>query len=146
MRLLVVLPLLSCSVESWRNADLQVDIAGISLSDEQIVRICVEGVGVREQALGAGRVAMAGLPVQGTVSITVDAINGSSLEEDTGGAADSRLGRAGPLDLGGGETWVEATWQACNDHSTCAACTADGTRAASEGGDRLLAVRFVEVD
>ena len=74
-----------CGLEEWRNADLHLDIRGASLFDEDRVRLCVEGVGHRDQALGAGRVAFTGLPAGEPAMVTVEQLS------DEGGS----LGRAG---------------------------------------------------
>ncbi len=116
-----------CSVEDWRSADLQLDIGGAPWGTEDRVRICVDGVGNLEEALGAGRVAFTGIPVQDEVTVTVDL-----LDED-----EARLGRAGPIVLR--ETWQRTEWSLCEED--CTACTASGTRAEGEAS-LLLAIRF----
>ena len=129
--LLLTVVLGGCGLEEWRNADLHLDILGAALSDEDRVRLCVEGVGHRDQALGAGRVAFTGLPAGEPAVVTVE-----HLAEDGGS-----LGRAGPVELDGSAV-VEVDWASCED--SCTPCEADGERAADGASDWLLGVRFVE--
>ncbi|MCK6502733.1 hypothetical protein L6R53_04935, partial [Myxococcota bacterium] len=69
---LLLLP--ACEVEEWRNADLQLEVTGAQIDSETIIRVCVDGVGSRDHALGAGRVAYPGLPAAGALTVTVDAL------------------------------------------------------------------------
>ena len=124
---------LACGMEEYRNADLQLDVAGADVTDEDRVRICVGEVGLREQAVGAGRLGFAGLPAGGQYSVVVDqlAVDGVS-----------RLGRAGPVLLGEEVSWAEVAWEDCSED--CAACEAAGDRAVAGAADWLLAVHFLE--
>lgn len=123
----------ACGLEEYRNADLQLDVAGAPASDEDRVRICVSGVGLREQALGAGRLAFAGLPADEAAEVTVDL-----LAED----GEARLGRAGPVILDADAPWARTEWTDCIED--CAACEATGERAPAGAADWLLAVRLEE--
>jgi hypothetical protein len=129
--LLLAVAMGGCGLEEWRNADLHLDIRGASLVDEDRVRLCVEGVGHRDQALGAGRVAFTGLPAGEPAMVTVE-----HLSEDGGS-----LGRAGPVELDGSGV-VETEWAPCEE--VCTPCEVDGERAEDGAADWLLGVRFVE--
>ncbi len=127
-----------CGLEEWRNADLQLDVLGAELGehpDEVRVRICVDGAGNAEEALGAGKLGFPGLPADQSLAITVD-----TLVED---ADELRGGRAGPITLGPDQPYATTAWSACAG-ADCAACVAEGVLAAEGEPDWLLAVRFVE--
>lgn len=126
------LALPSCVTEEWRSADLQLDVTGTDWDTEERVRLCVEGVGIQEEALAAGRVGFTGLPEDIEITLTVDI-----LEDSGAGGAGVRRGRAGPISFTEG-VWQAAEWEDCE--GDCPGCTASGDRAASDG--RLLAVRF----
>ena len=126
------LALPSCVTEEWRSADLQLDVTGTDWDTEERVRLCVEGVGIQEEALAAGRVGFTGLPEDIEITLTVDI-----LEDSGAGGAGVRRGRAGPISFTEG-VWQAAEWEDCE--GDCPGCTASGARAASDG--RLLAVRF----
>lgn len=133
--LLAPLALTACEVEEWRNADLQLDVLGAELDTTTLMRVCVDDVGSRDVALGAGRVAYPGLPPEGALTVTVDAIEAGDTGEDA-----VLLGRAGPITFDG-DTLLEATWTACDtDCEPCrqAAVVVDDT------ATRLLGVRLVE--
>ncbi len=120
-----------CASHDWRNADLQIDVDGLQVSDEDRVRICVEGAGQREQAVGAGRLTFPGLPSDGVLRIWVDLMDESK-----------RAARAGPTRLGGDTIYAELQWNACA--ADCPPCE-DGGKGPSEGADnRLLAVRLLD--
>lgn len=129
--------LAGCAVEEWRGADLQLDVTGAQLgpdADEVLLRICVEGVGNEEEALGAGSVAFAGLPAGDPLTITAD-----TLSEDD---AERRTGRVGPVTLGADTPYSAEPWLAC-EGDDCAACQANGDLAAPGAVDWLLAVRLL---
>ena len=126
-----------CAVEEYRNADLQLDVSGLVTTgarDETRVRICVEGVGNAEEALGAGRVPFVGLPPDQAAVITVDTLS-DSVEE-------TRQGRVGPVTLDGDTPYAEAAWVACD--ADCGACAASGAVVAEGEPDWLLGVRFLD--
>ena len=123
----------ACVVEEWRNADVHLDVIGSDLHDEDRVRICVEGIGNREQALGAGRLAFSGLPLGSPVVVVVDAL---------GEQEESRRGRVGPVELDEENPWAEAVWNICEDG--CQACAAEGELVREGDGDWLLGIRFLE--
>jgi hypothetical protein len=138
--ILPVLLLSGCTVESWRPADLQLDIRGAELSDTDRVRICVDGHGMHEAALGAGSIAFTGLPTDTEVLVSVDALEEA---EDTGSSeAYLRVGRAGPSSLSPDTPWIEAEWEACED--SCSPCQTPGDPVASGQNSSILAVRFID--
>lgn len=134
----LALCLAGCAVEDWRNADVQLDVRGAALVSTDVVKMCVAGVGTREVALGADRAAFPGLPGQGALEVTVDVL--AEAEEDTGGGAGVRLGRAGPV-VFDGEVLLETTWEPCVE-GDCTPCREPS--APVDGADsRLFAVRFL---
>ncbi len=126
------LALTGCVTEEWRSADLQLDVTGTDWDTEERVRLCVDGVGLQEEALAAGRVGFTALPEDIDITLTVDI-----LEDSGADGAGIRRGRAGPISFTAGD-WLTAEWEECE--GDCPGCTASGERAASDG--RLLAVRF----
>ena len=131
--------LLGCATEDWRNADLQLDATGADLGlhpDEVRLRICVDGAGNNEDALGAGLVAFPGLPAGEPLTITADTL---SDDED-----EVRTGRVGPVVLDEDEPYRSLPWQPCSGEG-CAACQTSGDLAAPGDLDWLLAVRFVDL-
>jgi hypothetical protein len=132
MSLLIGL-LAGCATEEWRSADLQLDISGTDWDTEERARLCVEGVGILEEALAAGRIGFTGVPDDIAVTLTVDILT----DADDSDGAGVRRGRAGPVSFAEGD-WQAAEWEACE--GDCPACTTSGERASF--GGRLLAVRF----
>lgn len=126
-----------CGLEEWRNADLQLDVLGAELGDhpdEIRARICVDGAGNMEEALGAGKVGFPGLPAGAPLTITVDTLVD---DED-----ELRGGRAGPVTLDEQNPYSSVGWEPC-EGDDCAACVASGALAAEGDQDWLLAVRLV---
>jgi len=119
----------ACAVEDWRSADLQLDVTGAELSDTQRMRVCVAEAGTHVAALQSGRLAFAGLPVDGALTVTVEAVT-----DDL-----TPTGRVGPISLDDATPWVEASWSDCDD---CEPCTATGSLVAEGDPSRLLGVRF----
>jgi hypothetical protein len=126
-----LLALLGCGGPEWRNADLQIDISGRSISDEARVRICVEDAGEREQAVGAGSVSFPGLPSDGELRVWVDLLDGAQ-----------RAARAGPTQLGLEADHAQLVWKTCT--ADCAPCADSGLGAASGSDSRLMVVRFLD--
>ena len=123
--------MVGCGGPQWRNADLQVDVSGLSTSDEDRVRICVRDAGIHERAIGAGSTSFPGLPAQGPIEVTIDLIDG-----------DERMARAGPTTLGQGDDYAQIKWTSCDDE--CSICSDDGRGAPADSDNRLLAVRFLD--
>ncbi len=134
LALLGSMALTGCATEEWRSADLQLDVTGTDWDTEERVRLCVEGVGILEEALAAGRVGFTGLPEDAEIILTVDI-----LEDSDADGAGVRRGRVGPISFAESD-WQTVEWEDCE--GDCPGCTASGDRAASDG--RLLAVRFQE--
>lgn len=130
--------LAACSTEEWRNADLQIDVVGADIHDEDLVRICVDEVGILEQAAGAGRLGFTGIPQGDDLVVTVDVID----EVDTGGVGTWRR-RAGPTTIGPAASVVEVAVSDCADDA-CGLCMTAGEKAREGDPDWLLAVRFVD--
>jgi hypothetical protein len=132
-----LLLLVACSTEEWRNADLQLDVRGAEIHDEDLVRICVEGVGILEQAAGAGRLGFTGIPQGDDLVVTIDVID----QIDSGGVGTWRA-RAGPVSIGPDAVLVEADVAECEDD--CGLCMTAGEKAREGDPDWLLAVQFVD--
>ena len=126
---LSLLLLIGCGGPQWRNADLQIDVWGQTVSDEARVRVCVTDSGSREQAVGASAMTFPGLPAQGSLEIQID------LMDD-----DLRAARAGPIELGDGENYTRIKWSECTED--CLPCDDDGRGAPKGADNRLLAIRF----
>lgn len=134
-----------CEIEQWRNADLQLEVTGAALHSTDLVKVCVEDVGARTVALGAGRVGYPGLPLEGALTVTVDVLaegQDTGLDDDTGATEAVRLGRAGPVTFDG-TALIEAAWQPCE--GDCTPCR-QAAIAVDEADNRLLAVRFIGLD
>jgi hypothetical protein len=129
----------ACAVEEWRNADLQLDVRGAAVHDEDLVRICVEGVGILEQAAGAGRLGFTGIPQGEDVAITVDLV----AQVDTAGVGTWGY-RVGPALLGADPAYLEVDAAPCAEGEDCALCATAGERAPEGQPDWLLAVRFLD--
>ena len=134
--ILQALLLAGCTTEEWRNADHQLDIFGASWDTEERARLCVEGVGILEEAMAVGRIGYTGVPEDIEVVLTVDLLD----EDDTSGAG-LRRGGAGPISFADGD-WQGVDWQVCE--GDCPACTTSGDARTAAGG-QLLAVRFLPV-
>ena len=123
--------MMGCGGPQWRNADLQVDVSGLSTSDEDRVRVCVTDAGIHERAIGAGSTSFPGLPAQGPIEVTIDLID-----------ADERVARAGPVTLGQGDDYAHIKWRSCEED--CTICSDSGRGAVAGSDNRLLAIRFLE--
>ena len=126
----VLIFLLACAAESYDPADLHVDVLAAVPETAEQARICVEGVGLREEGAGNGRLAFPGLPLDLQAGLTVDLL-------DEAGAV---VGRSLPLVLS-----AEVPYQQVGFSSTSELpCEATGA-VAPEGTDSLLlVVRFVD--
>ena len=140
-RILPGILLAGCTVQDWRPADFQLDIRSAGLVDTDRVRICVDGHGMREAALGAGSIAFTGLPTDSEVRITVDALS-EDLEDTAAEGSDVRTGRAGPVSLGPEQSWMEAEWETCSD--LCSPCQTPGNPVEAGQNSSVLAVRFID--
>ena len=145
---------LGCTVQSWRPSELQLDIQGAELSDTDRIRICVDGYGMREAAVGAGSVAFTGLPPDTELRITVDALVTIDGHDDTASRYDQHSGRAGPVCLGVEKEWALTQWTDCSAESGpdsaesasggCEPCQTPGERVSNGDPSIVLAIRFIE--
>jgi hypothetical protein len=126
----VLILLLACAAESYDDADLQVDIQAAVPDDAEQSRLCVEGVGLREEGAGNGRLAFPGLPQDLQAALTVD-----MLDQDGG-----VLGRSEPLVLSAAIPYQRVGFSPASG----APCEAAGDVAAARTDGLLLVVRFIE--
>jgi hypothetical protein len=122
--------------------------------DTDRVRICVDGYGMREAAVGAGAIAFTGLPPDTELMITVDALVTIDDHEDTASSYDVRSGRAGPVGLGAEEDWSLTEWSDCSAESegdsgetppeSCEPCQTPGERVSNGDPSIVLAIRFID--
>jgi len=103
----------------------------MAISDEDRVRLCVDEVGQRDQAAGAGSVTFPGLPEEGELRVTVDLLDGAD-----------RIARAGPASIGENTDYGRIPWRICDE--SCLPCEGEGKGAAAGNQSRLLAVRFLD--
>lgn len=94
------------------------------------MRVCVEGVGIVESAVGTGLFGFPGVPTDLPVVLSVH-----SFDED----GQTRSGGVGPLSLDA-LGLHEATWRSCGPNDDCALCQTPGER---EDGGLLVAVRLL---
>ena len=142
IRSIALLLLGGCTTQTWVAADLQLDISGSGFVDTDLVRICVEDIGMREVALGAGRVAFTGIAPETDISVTVDTL-ADSIQDSGADALSIRSGRAGPMTLGPGNEWSEAPWVMCDTDEVCMACQTPGERVPTGSDSVVLSVRFL---
>ena len=105
---------------------------------------------MRESAVGAGRVAFTGLPLDTSLNVTVDAL--VSIPVDTaepGDTADSntaeidvQIGRAGPITLEPKTQWLETNWSECE--GPCEVCQSPGSLNTAGTRTSTLAIRFLD--
>ncbi len=124
-----MLLLAGCAGPEWRNADLQIDVEGMAISDEDRVRVCVEGAGQREQTVGSGTVSFPGLPTDQDLRIWVDLVD-----------TEERAARAGPTRLSSDTEYAVLKWQDCSED--CPICEDPGKGAEKGEESLLLAIRF----
>jgi hypothetical protein len=125
--------LLGCT-EEWRNADIHIDVIGADWIDTDAVRLCLQGSGVHEQALGAGRVGFTGIEVGAAGPLRVDILDP---DDDT-----RIIGHAGPVALSADVPWQVVDWEACSE-AGCDPCTSEGRRVEEGTPSWLLSVRFL---
>ena len=140
--ILLCVTLAACSRETWRNADLQLDISKPLPAAATQVRLCVQDVGSRTLGAGGDRYAIPGLPTGGDLQLTVDVLQ-EGAAVDTG-VEFSTIARAGPVTLGASQKYTESALDESLDSIDSVPCTA-GEGFAQEGETTwLLAVRFLE--
>ena len=122
---------LACQGVPRRSADLQIDIIGAQLIDTDKVRVCIEGIAIREQAVGDGRMAFGALSKKNPLLVSVDV-----LEENWS------QGGIGPISLDTTDPWVTADWIECDQG--CAPCTLGTSEPAPEDPEgHILAIQFL---
>ncbi len=146
---LLALPLVGCTREAYRNADLQLDIlAGLPEGAEQ-VRICAEGLRSRTVGAGGERYALPGLPLGEPAAVTVDLL--VALEDaDTGGDGLVTIARSVPVEFSEQQpylvTELEQYADSAEQAQACASCPTPCETATSAAENQeeswLLAVRF----
>ena len=131
-----------CSVESWRNADLQLDVQSALPGEAEQVRICVDGAGVREQAaVEVGRFAVPGVPTDSPAIVTVQ-VTVARTGGDTGTDTVLVIGQAGPETLEATAPYVATGYTEYTQGEGPSPCEVTGSFAGDEEESWLLAVRF----
>jgi len=120
----------ACGGTTPITADFQVDVSGAPLSDTDIVRVCATPGVSKEEALGHGRVAVAGLS-QASISVQIQHNNGGAI-----------AGQTDPIVLDADQPWAETTWKTCADD--CMPCTSTKGPQSAEDRDALLVVNFTD--
>ena len=126
----VLIFLVACAAESYDYADLQVDVQAAVPDDAEQARLCVEGVGFREEGAGNGRLAFPGLPRDVNALLTVELL-------DEAGAV---VGRSLPVTLRSEAPYQQTGYQVADGLP----CEATGTLAPAGEDGLLLVVRFVD--
>jgi hypothetical protein len=111
---------------------LELIVEEASPHDEDLIRVCVRQVLAVEQALGAGGLAVPGLPPAGDLLVEVQRLDRESGQAD---------GSAGPVALSDDSPREVVPWQACGP-AGCAPCVAGRESAGQRQEDRLLVVWF----
>lgn len=122
--------LAGCATEDYDVADLQVDVRAAVDKNAETARICVEGVGFREEGAGNGRLAFPGLPSDVKSSLVVDILDSDGL----------LLGRTVPVEVGLHQPYQLTTYGALEGEP----CAPEGELAGAEAESLLLVVRFVQ--
>jgi len=149
-----LLVLTACTRETYRNADLQLDILAPQPAFADRVRVCVEGVRTRTVGAGDGRYAVPGLPsgvpAEITVQVLVEADAGEM--DDTGTEALIAVASTGRVSLTEQDPWLEVELehfahsdteaQACD--SCPEPCRTTTTATPEDDDSWLLATRFLD--
>lgn len=110
-------------------ADLQVDVEAALPEGAEEARICVEGVGFREEGAGNGRLAMTGLPAEQPAVVTVAILD----------AEGGLLGASKAVTLDG-----NTPYQTTDFGDATEICAPTGSLAPEGSASWLLAIRFTE--
>ncbi len=131
-RRIILLAILAtgCGPGDRRPADLQLDIEGAALNDTDNIRVCIEGALIHETTVGDGRIALSGIPTDGPVNITVNALND---EQSVGGT--------NPIVLNEEAPWASTIWTPCDDQ--CTACSIEQASPSDNNNSRMLAIHFI---
>lgn len=122
-----------CTVETWRTADLQLDVDATLPANTEWIHICIDGVGEHLEGAANGRIAVPALPFADAHIITVEAWS------DAEDPAVAWLGSTGPVTM----TLDAAYTLAPFDGGSGAPCESTGSFAAKGDASWLLAVRFL---
>ena len=120
----------ACGGITTLSADFQVDVIGASLSDTDTIRVCATPGVSKEEAMGHGRLAVAGLGHDG---ITVQ------IQHSESGAI---AGQTDPVVLESRNPWVEVPWKQCTDD--CRPCTSKRSPNFTPEDGALLVVNFTD--
>ena len=110
---------------------LPLDIRGAPLSDTDRIRICIDNIGMRAPAVGAGRVAFTGLPLDTSLNDGGCAHQHSVDTAEPGDTADDAttesMFRSVVLDRypKPNTPWLETNWSKCE--GTCEVCQSPGS-------------------
>lgn len=122
---------LACQGVPRRSADLQIDINGAQLIDTDRVRVCIEGVAIREQAVGDGRMAFGALTKSDPLIVSVDVLEDNWSQ-----------GGIGPIRLDPTDPWIAVDWIECAQG--CSPCTLGSSEPAPEDPNgHVLAIQFL---
>ena len=117
---------MACGGVKTIQADFQLDILGAELHDTDRIRVCIQGETIKEQALGAGLIAVTGL--SGDISVSVHQIDG-----------DESMGHTEVLSLNTVRPFIVSDWRLSADETV--PCTLGANNTATDTG-HILAVRF----
>ena len=124
--------LAGCGPGDRYAADLQLDVVGAQLSDTDRIRICIEDALIYETTVGDGRIALAGLPLNGVIDVNIDSI---SDEKSTG--------QAEPTSFDNDEPWKTTNWKTCD--TSCAPCNIENPEPQDPNNNtRMLAIHFID--
>jgi hypothetical protein len=124
--------LFSCAIDERRPADFQIDVVGSALLDTDRVRVCIADVMVHESTVGHGRIAIAGLPVDEPLNVTVNGVTN-----------DVRSGQTNQVTLDSNTPWAEVEWAGCT--TDCVPCSIEKTTPQSaDNKTHLLAIHFID--
>jgi hypothetical protein len=124
--------LFSCAIDERRPADFQIDVVGSELLDTDRVRVCIADVMVHESAVGHGRIAIAGLPADEPLNITVNGMTNAV-----------RSGQTNQVTLDSNTPWAEVEWAECT--TDCVPCSIEkNPTPSSDNSTLLLAIHFID--
>lgn len=127
----MILLFLACAAEQYDAADLQLDVLAALPAEAERARMCVTGVGIREEGAGNGRLAMTGLPVDAPAEVTV------AILDKEGGL----LGQSVPVTFDQDHPYLTTDFSA---PAAGTLCTAEGSLATDVDHSWLLTIRFTE--
>ena len=123
---------MGCSIGDRNIANLQLDIDGAPLIDTDRIRVCIEDTLVHETALGDGRLAIGGIPVETPVRVIISQLDGPI---PSGGTNEMVLDQDQP--------WAITPWVECE--TECAPCNIERSQTHNNrDGTGLLAIHFLD--